>query len=451
MQKHRRDATTEYGDRLERWLAVYVPAAALLYASQGLWTGILTKLYALTAVAALAVTVLCVLRERLYRTADVLLILFFPVFAAVSAVLNFGLSLTFFTSRFAVIWLVLLSLYFALRVTPDPEKTMARFAAASVLGMSLVCISVLLTATASLFPAVPGKNTVRGCFQVGRLCGLSNANVFGFYCTGLFLLSVYAFLRAAGKVRRLWVLSGVLGWFALGLTNCRTGIIGLSFFLGLLVFFALLNGAAGRRLGRFRIPAAAGIAALAALALMLSLYLPALAYRGVLTLFGSLTRREDLLRNLSAMTSRGLLDDETLAERTDVWWKVLAEMRKTPLRTWVGISSLNTDGIGGVYGGHHEILIPHAHSTYLEMLRRFGVLGFALLLASLLRWCVAGVKRLTGRGERAAARCLAAAAAAILLMGTVEQVPFPYSTVCSLSLPFFSICGYCMNERRRTP
>ena len=61
------------------------------------------------------------------------------------------------------------------------------------------------------------------------------------------------------------------------------------------------------------------------------------------------------------------------------------------------------------------------------------------------------MKRLTGRGERAAARCLAAAAAAILLMGTVEQVPFPYSTVCSLSLPFFSICGYCMNERRRTP
>ena len=428
-------------------LPVYVPSVALLFAFQGLFADSAWLLYALAGAAAVAVSALCVWRGRLLRTADSLLLLFFPLFTWVSAVLNCGLSTAFFFSWFFIVWAVLLSLYFALRITSTPERLMSLYAGASVLGLSLVCLFVLLTATASLFPMIPGQNTVRGCFQLGRLCGLSNANIFAFSCTALCLLSMYLFLRSAGRRRLIWVLSGFAGWFCLGLTNCRTGIIGVGFALGVLVFSVL-----AAKQGRFRVLRAAVIAAAAAVVCMQSLYLPPVLYRGVLSCYGSLTRSTNLLHNLNALRVRRIIDDDgTVLDRVMIWKRVLAALGKTPLRTWLGVSSLYSDGVGGVYEGHHEISILHAHNSYLEILQRFGVLGLALLLASALRWGAAGLRCLTSSGETSAARCLAACAAAVALMGLAEQPPFPCSPVCSLSLPFFAICGYLMNDRRPSP
>ena len=443
--------TTEQAPLRERLpalaLAVYVPATALLYAFQGLWRGAGTLLYALTGLAALAVCAACVWQKRLYRGADALLLLFMPVCALVSAAFNFGLSLSILTPRFFIVWAVLLSLYFALRVAPDPDRLIGLFAAASVPGLSLLCLLVLFRATGSLFSEIPGHDLSLGCFQLGRLCGLNNANIFAFSCTALLLLSAYAFLRAAGGRRMLYALSGFVGWFTLGLTNCRTGILGVSFCVGLLVLSTLR---AGRGRLRAWLPAAALGAGAAALC-MASLYLPPILYRGGLTLFGRLAHRPYLLNNLAALQPRGMTGgDGTASDRLLIWRRVLEDVGKTPLRTWFGVSHLNDDAIGGVYAGHHEISTPHAHNTYLEMLRRFGVVGFVLLMASVARWCAAGLRCLRSPSERIPARCLAAAAAGILLMGLPEQVPFPFSTTCSLSLPFFAICGYFMNHRRRS-
>ena len=447
--------TTEQAPLRERLqalaLAVYVPATALLYAFQGLWRGVGTALYALTGLAALAVCVACVWQKRLYRGADALLLLFMPVCALVSAALNFGLSLSILTPRFFVVWAVLLSLYFALRVAPDPDRLIGLFAAASVLGLSLLCLLVLSRATASLFPEIPGHDLSLGCFQLGRLCGLNNANIFAFSCTALLLLSAYAFLRAAGRRRVIFALGGCIGWFTLGLTNCRTCILGVAFCVGLLVFSALLHRRVDKGRAWLRVPAAAALGAGAAALCMASLYLPPILYRGGLTLFGRLAHRPFLLNNLAALQPRGIIGDSgTVTDRIDIWRRVLEDVGRTPLRTWLGVSHLNNDAIGGVYPGHHEISTPHAHNTYLEMLRRFGLIGFALLMTSAGRWCAAGLRCLRSPSERIPARCLAAAAAGIALMGLPEQVPFPFSTTCSLSLPFFAICGYLMNLRRRS-
>ena len=457
----RRDArcaapTTEQRQQWDRLLSfalsVYVPLTVLLYSFQKMWAGFSRVLYPLTGLSALCVCVACIWRGKLLRSADVLLLLFMPLCVCVSAALNYGLSLSIFRSYFMVVWTMLLSLYFALRIAPKPEKLIDLFAAAAILSLSFLCSFILFRATASLFPEIPGKNLTMGCFQLGRLCGLSNANVLSFSCASLCLLSTYAFLRAPGRRRLLYALSWGIGWFTLGLTNCRTSIIGVSVCIGLLVFSARLHRSTDSGHGWRRMLTAAALGALVSVLCAQSLYLPAVIYRGLLTCFGKLTHNTYLLHNLDAMRSRRIIDDDgTMADRFIIWRRVLEDVGKTPLRTWLGVSHMNDDKIGGVYAGHHEIFIYHAHNTYLEVLRRFGVIGFALLMASVARWCAAMLRCLAKPGERIAVRALAAAAAAILLMGLPEQMPFPYQTSCSLSLPFFAICGYLMNDGRESP
>ncbi|MBO4862345.1 MAG: O-antigen ligase family protein [Firmicutes bacterium] len=433
-------------------LGIYVPAVALLYTLQGFWMDFEKILYALTGAAAVAVCAFCILRGKLFRGADILMLLFMPVCAVVSAALNYGFSSAVFVSRPYVVWAVVFSLFFAIRVAPEPDRLFSLFASASVLGLSILCLFVLIHATASLSYETTDRDLAFGCFQLGRLCGLTNANIFAFSCTALCLLSIYSFLRATGRGRIIWVLSGIIGWITLGLTNCRTGILCVSFCIGLLVFSAMLRSAEGKRGRLLRILTAAALGILAVVICTLSMYLPTIIYRAVLSLYCSLTGRAQLLAKLSDLASRDIIDDTgTVSDRFITWRRALEDIGKTPLRTWFGISLMNTDGIGGVTAGHHEAYIPHAHNTYLEMLRRFGIIGFALLAASAVRWCAAGMRCLFGPDGRIPARCLAAAAAGILLMGLMEPVPFPYTTVCSLSLPFFAICGYFMNDKRQSP
>ncbi len=447
-------STIEYGPlprgRLwERVLAFYVPAAALLFTFQGPWLHYVHIVYVLSGLAAVGVSAVCVWRGKLYRGADILLLLFMPVCAWVSAALNFGLSSFSLVSLGYVVWAVLLSLYYALRVTSEPDRIIDLYATFSILGLLVQCLFILIHATASLFSEVPVHDIVLGCYQLGRLCGLGDANTFGFSCTALCLLSVYAFLRAVGRRRLIWVLSGLVGWFTLGLTNCRTAIIGVSFCVGLLVFSARLYGAAGKERSLSRVLTAAALGVSAGVLCTRFLYLPTILYRAGLMLIASLAHASHLSANLSDLQTRGIFGRVgTLRDRFIIWRRVLEDVRKTPLRTWLGVSIRNEDGVGGVYAGHHEIFTPHAHSTYLEMLRRYGVIGFALLIASVLRWCAAGWRCLSGTDRRVPERCLAASAAGILLMGLVEQVPFPCSPLCSLSLPFFVICGYFMNDKR---
>ena len=446
--------TTERGlqqcDRLMRLvLMIYVPAVAMLYTLQTFWTGFETLLYLLTGGAAVGVSAVCVLRWKLFKGADALLLLFMPVCAWVSAALNFGLSRSSFVSRYYIVWAVLLSLYFVMRVTSEPDKIISLFAVFSTLSLLALCLFTLIHATAALFGEVPGHNLVRGCFQLGRLCGLGNANIFGFSCTALCMLSVYAFLRTSGRKRLIWVFCGIIGWFTLGLTNCRTGIIGVSFSIGLLVFSALLFKAADKRRNWYHILKATVLGVLAGVLCTRFLYLPTILYRTALSSFGSLTHKSHLPANLSNLKTRGVFGNVgTTQDRFITWKRVLEDVRKTPLRTWFGLSLQNSDGVGGVYVGHHEISVPHAHNTYLEMLRRFGVIGFTLLISTVVRWCATGCKCLLSSDRRIPERYLAASAAGILLMGLMEPVPFPYSTVCSLSLPFFAICGYFMNDKR---
>ncbi len=418
-------------------LSLFFSVAFLLYCFEGLWGRAEHLLCAAIALPSLGVCVYCMLFGRLYRNWDTRLLLAFLGLAWLSALVNYGLSLTFFFSRFFCVWVFLLCGYFSVQTVAAPERFLLGCSHAGVAGLSIVNVFALLHATVSLTAAVPGRDTVRGCFELGRLCALSNANILGFACCTLLLLSLYAALRTGGKRRLVFLLPALLGWFNLGLTNFRTGILCVSLAVGGLVFSLLY-----RKQRPFL--ASAALAVLAAGGAAASLYLPLPLYRGVLGLFPGkfrLTAQSFLPRMLS--------DSATFLDRTRIWCVTLREIFRTPRRTWLGVSSIGESPIAGVYPGHHEILTSHAHNVYLEILRRFGVFALLLLLALLVLWCIRGARRFFDRKTSSAAAFLMAIAAVTLLTGLVEQLPFPIGKAHCLSIPFFLICGYAARTGRK--
>ena len=89
----------------------------------------------------------------------------------------------------------------------------------------------------------------------------------------------------------------------------------------------------------------------------------------------------------------------------------------------------------------------HAHNTYIELLRKHGVLGFITFMTMLIIWSRQGFKILFRGKETAAFRYLVASAAALLIMGFAESIPFYYMSFCYTSIPFFLTCGYCYRVR----
>ena len=425
-----------------------VSAIALLYAFEGFWfnSAYSEYCYILSGLLGVCLLALCVLSARLYARFDTVLLAFFLAFAWLSSIYAYGLSLGFFHSRFLCVWMVFIALYYAVQIVPDPQKLMRWFSSVFSLALSGTCLSVLLKASRSLFSAPPGHDTVGGCFQLGRLCGLSNANYFAFSCVALIMISVFGWLNTGKRVRLLYLPAALLGWLCLGLTGCRTGVIGVAFSFALLTFSC---AAKRRRASGAARTAASCIALLLASLLVLiltieSFLLPVHLYRGLMTLWGRLSGQEQLLQNLPSLVVRRVSDNTgTMADRFITWSRTLQLCLKNTRRFLLGISPLSNEIISGVYEGHHEIPIPHAHSVYLELLRVHGLIGFLIWMALLFSWGERGV-RLLFRGDAGApVDYLIAAAAGILVMGLAEPVPFLHESFHYTSIPFFLICGYC--------
>ncbi len=436
---------------MQVFFALYIVLAVYQYSFEGLWGKYVMVRYAHIGIAGLVVSLAVIFYGRLYRYCDVLLLFLFAVFAWISSLVSFGLSTGYFFSVYFTNCVYLFGLYGSIRASDDPEKLLLWYARAAAVAHSVVCLKILVRATASLCTEEQGHDLYKGCFQSGRLCGLGNANVLGFCALALLIVSVFGILRTKGIERAAFCAACAVGWFTLGLTNCRTGAVCFAATLGILVFFTGRSRAIGRS-GRFSagdFAVSAVISALVVLAAVSSAYLPLRIYRLVLVTYAKAADQQFLLRNMETPISRSITAGTgTLADRFLIQKKVISDIFSSPRRLWLGISEQNGDRVTGVYDGHHEIRSAHAHNTYLELLMREGFLGMTAWLPLLFLWCRQGFKNLTGSGTPASVRYLMGAAASILAIGCIEAAPFSYRVMSYLSTPFFIICAYSMSRER---
>ena len=431
-------------------LELFIALMTISYALEGFWVHTLVWKIA-TGALSLCVMVFAIFTRRLYRYNDVQFLILFLVIAWISGVFSFGLTGTYFISRFHCFWLVFLALYMAIHIVPDPSHAIRVFFCVSAISFSGICLYMLGHAARSLLFDPPGRNLMEGCFRLGRLCALKNANVFSFMCTALLLVSLCGFLTAKKRIRILYLFSAILGWFTLGLTGSRTCMISISFACGLLICSLLFSHIREKTsmhiIFRWMIALALGI--IAGGILLVSFYLPLILFRWIMLGVNGILRNPYLAQNLADLTVRRVTDDDgTMSDRVFIWGKAIKDCFQSVRRALFGISPLSSGGVPGVYAGHHEIETPHAHSIYLDTLRRFGLLGFLPWVAFLLLWIRRATIILFKYKNDISDRFLASCVAGILVMGLAEPVPFSDIVPSYLAIPFFVIIGYCMRKAR---
>ena len=429
--------------RLDKWICWYVPLLALLFCFEGLLGSRASQLYAVCVLPSLCFLFLLLRRNRLLRREDCLLLAAFFLVTWLSSVYGYGLGTAFFLSQFFCRCCILFFLYAASLSLPDWDRMADRWIVLAAAGLLVLHLLLLVRASISLCSEYPGHDLILGCFQYGRLCGLGNPNIMGFSAAALLFLSVYGLLRFSRGRRWFFALPALLGWFNLGLCNCRTGIVGVSLALGLLVFLSLHKGTGkslflGILLALLTAVGAAGL-----------LFLPTLLYRLLMMRLAELLGNPFLAENLSVLHFRTLIErDGTFMDRTRIWLRCLEEVFRTPRRALLGVSSSGWGVIPSVYPGHHEILTPHSHNGLLEILHRFGLFGLFFWLWLTVLWLVRGVRLFFDRTRPLALRYLCAAAAGMLVMGLAEPLPYHPTGLITLAFPYFLICGAVMRERR---
>ncbi len=421
----------------------FAAIAGFLYSFEGLWGNAARPICAVIGWISLACAVYCIITGELLHRWDTWLFAAFLLMTCVSAFAGYGLTPRYFTSIFFCVWLFLAGIYFLMQTTPQPEMLLKRFTIMSTLGLALLNLYVLVFATASLFSQIPGEDMMNGCFYQGRLCGISNTNIFSFSSAALLLLSIFGWLDTTPRKRWPYLLAALLGWFTLGLTNCRTAIICVSVAIGLFVFVAAWR----RKPGMIGFLTALLTGGLTVLLVSLLFYLPVYIYRWILHMIVIITGNQSLENNLVALSMRFLTDDNgTLTSRTLIWSKVFRDLAASPRNALLGISSISEGMITNIDPLKPEFQVTHAHNSYLELLRRFGIPGFLFCMGLVVIWCIRGTKVFLDRQREKSAVFLMGAAAGILLMGLTEQMPFPYGKARGLAPLFFLICGYCMRS-----
>ncbi|MBR0114317.1 MAG: O-antigen ligase family protein [Firmicutes bacterium] len=437
---------------IQRMMSVYFPVIVSAYCFEGFRGGYANLFYGSTGIAALLAAAVCFFSRKLYKYRDVQLLLLISLMAWISSVVSFGFSIWFFLSSYFTNWVLLLSLYFIMRSSEEPDALLFKYARLSAAVLSALCLISLAYATSSLTLPVPTHDRTYGSFQLGRFTAMGNANSIGRCCFALIILSVFCILRVSGKHRLPYCASALIGWFCLGLTNSRSAIICVSFSLGLIAFFIIMHRSSQSGRNKFlRSLMAAAAAVLVFLIAIESFYIPTPAYRLIVTGYAKASGEQYLLANISIPSSRDMTSDlETMGDRILIWDKCIESVFSTPRRTWLGISHINADRIPGVYPGHHEILTVNAHNIVFELLMMEGVTGLLIWLILIIMWCAKGIKILFDPSAPVSARYISAAAAAILLNGTVEAVPFSNTAGSYLSVPFYIFCAWCMNGRRNS-
>lgn len=400
-------------------------------------------LYLTGGLIGLATVFYSVIKKELYLNADTVLFSAFLLLSWISAVVGYGISLSFFSSKFICAWMMILAVYYAMQTASDPKRLFG-FAALVISAVELFrCLSVLYHATNTLFNGTTPASLFTGCFRYGRLCALWNANTFGFMCTSLIFVSVLGIAISKGILKAYYGFAAFVGWFCLGLTGSRTGAVAVGTGLGIILFSeALRNFCYGRKdhvILRYISSAAASVLAVALVTE--SFLLPGIIYRYVLELFTNGTI-------LELRTRRIRDDDGTLSSRTYIWDAVIRTFFKDARHFLLGVSPLSRDMVGGAYNGHHEMVEYHSHNTFIELTRIHGFSGLLIWVVLLVRWGKSAAKSIFDPEGTKPARYMAACAAGILLMGLSEPVPLIYSSSMYLTIPFFIICGMFEKLRR---
>ena len=441
------------GEFLQRVVVALIGVIVLIYSFEGIWGTRDLRPYLYMAPIGALLMIMGVVCGRLYQNPDTCLIALFFVLSWISTIFSLGLSADFFTSRFFCTFMIFLGMYFIIQIVPDPIKVFTYFSGIYTAGMSLMCLYVLAHASRFLLSEDPWVDMAKGCIKNGRLCGLNNANSMGIACASLIVVAAFGFLNFGKKYKWFFVIGSLLGWFCLGLTGCRTAAIGVSFVACIFTLIALYRKLDPINTGLKVVKTvAAFIFSIAVFVIVLrSFLLPTYIYRIVMTGIAMIMGRNWAIPAISDLVVREIgEDDGTLSDRTLIWASCIKQCTKTLRRFLLGISPLSRENIINIYEGRHDLKAPHSHNTYLELLRKHGLLGFITWMILVINWCVMGVKTLFSKKESMSVKYLCIGAAAILLMGMAEPVPFSTSLWCYSGIPFFMICGYCIRMRRRT-
>ncbi len=399
------------------------------------------------------IVIYCLFRNDFLRKPDTFLFSLFIAFSLISTLLGGGDFLDFFLSGFMSVWILIFASYYIVQEGSDGYRYLRAAFFISSLIICMHSIFSLIYASVSLFDGNKKMDMIKGCFLRGRFYAIGNANFMGFSCGALIIMSIFGLIvnaRRRGIKRTFYAITGLVGWFCLGLTGCRTAAVGISFAMGLFAFFYLINKISGINIIK-RVLLSLIISGLIFTGVLTSLYLPSFIYRESMTIIGSAFLGKDALKSLLEINAHRISEDDgTMTGRTLIWVAGIIDCLKNPRRLLFGISPLSTEGIYTAYPGHHEIRSAHAHNAYIEMLRENGIFGYVTIVALIIGWAINGLKVLLSKETDRAERFLVAAFFAMLLMGMAEPMPFADSQKSFLTITFFMTCGYITKLGRRT-
>jgi hypothetical protein len=397
--------------------------------------------------AAFVFIIYYVIRGRLYKKLDAWLLFLFLLFAFIVTWAYYGFSVHLFTPRVYYLWSLFIFLYCAARVMEKPEPVVKAFSLAYVPATCVIGIYILIHATLTLREAIPGSDRILGCFRVGRLCGLGNANTMAYYCLTAIMLSIYGVVKGKKVEKIFYGIATAVLWFLMGMNDSRTMNYALAFTLAAFLFVLTLRYLAKKGTKKIvRILAAIAVSAAAALSAVLLFMVPTHIYRASVSVAAKASGDQQMLDNVELIYERNLGDVETLTDRGLVWEKSVELIFKTPRRALLGISVKSAEVVNGVYEGRHDITMPFAHTMLLEVFRRMGLIGLIIWVALLIIWCRNGIVRSFAPDQDLGLVYLMAAAAGVLLTGITELGPYVLSVAMGVPYLFFLCCGIAMRD-----
>ncbi len=384
---------------------------------------------------------------RIYKKIDAWIFLSLFVYAFIVTCVYYGFSLHLFAVRFYYIWLVCVFFFIATRVMDKPDDLLRAFSFAYVLTVCIAGIFILVHASLTLQEAIPGSDRYLGCFRVGRLCGMANANTMAFYCLTGIMLSIYRCISGDKKARIFYGIAIFILWFLMGLNNSRTTNYALAFTIAAFLFvFTRKQFTKLRKSAFVKYASSFAISIAAAFTVIALLMVPTLLYRTGTKLAAKISHDQQLMDNVSLIYERDVADIETLEDRNLIWNRSVELIFKNPRRTLFGISVRSPERVYGAYEGRHDIPMPFAHTMFLEVFRRLGLIGLMIWIVLLCIWGKNAIQKLFKADQDNRSIYLMSAAAGVLLTGITELGPFVFSTAMGVPYLFFICCGMAMRD-----
>ena len=276
---------------------------------------------------------------------------------------------------------------------------------------------------------------------------MSNANMLSFHCMTVGLFSILGWMKGKRKSKIFYGTVLFFQWFLMGMANCRTTIYALTFAIALFAMAKMRKRLTEKGKKTAWIWSAGILSFLVTFILVAgSFLLPTVFYRGGITCVARMTEDQKLLNNVSLVYERSVTDADTLLDRQLVWNRSLELIFKNPRRAMLGISIRSKENVNGAYEGRHDIPLTFAHNSFLEVLRRFGLIGLCLWVTLLCLWGKRALSVYFDVEKKGWLVFLAAGGAGVLLTGMTEMGPFFLYIVTGVPLFLFVCCGYCMRD-----